>query len=164
MGRALTTVAALAVVGLGAGVAWVVYERGAAPVPALAPAAQASTLPSPVANDDDGEERPRPADGLREAGQPPDNLVRNEILVAMERVKPRVANCFDLYNQPGLATVQMTVTSAGHVASAKVIGALAGTPTAECVENAARAASFRPFKRPSVTLTWPFVLKVEGEE
>lgn len=162
MARALIVASGIALLGVGVGAAWRLGARHPGAVSAIAPTAQASRLPAPLSDSDD--ERPTRGGALREAGAPPDDLVRTEILAAMDRVKPRVGNCFDLYNQPGLATVRMTVTSSGHVASARVIGALEGTPTAECVEGVARTASFRPFKRPSVTLTWPFVLKPEGDE
>ncbi len=162
MRRLLLVVVGVTLIAAGAAVAWVALgEPG--PSRALPPPATTLTSERPpigVDADDDAPEPPRGA--IREAGQPPDDLVRTEIIAAMDRVKPRVANCFDLFNQPGLATVRLQVASSGRVTSAKVEGELAGTQTAQCVEAAARNATFRSFKRASMTVTWPFVLKGEG--
>jgi|SRR5579871_2027215 len=119
-----------------------------------------SPLPPPVLDD----ELPRRASKVKRAGAlvpPPDDLQRGEIVAAMERVKPRAARCYAEYKQPGTATVKMTISSTGRVASARVLGELEGTDEAACVEAAAKGASFRSFKRPSLSLTWPFVLRDE---
>ena len=89
-----------------------------------------------------------------------DDPTRQEILAAMERVKPHAQDCFDRFQVAATVTVKLVVSGAsGHVASAAAQGELADSPTAKCVEDAARAAQFRPFRRDSVTLTYPFVLK-----
>jgi hypothetical protein len=128
------------------------------PPPPVAP-----TLPrkddAPVELDEDRAPRATTLKTPPRAGKLPDELQRAEILAAMERVKPKADRCADEFHQNGIATVKMTLVSSGRVMQVKAEGELAGTPLGTCIEQAAKTASFRSFKRPTVTLTYPFLLK-----
>jgi len=128
----------------------------------LALAAPAAAKPSPKKPKPSPAPAPTPA-VPPQPGDLPENPTRNDILVAMARVKPRVRDCFDHHQTPGTVVVKLVVTSSGRVASATASGELAGTPTAECVEGAVRGAVFRSFRRERVTITYPFVLKKDEE-
>ena len=60
----------------------------------------------------------------------------------MQKIKGRVAGCFDQFKVPGMANVAVTIGGNGHVSSASVTGQFAGTPTGDCVSKAAKSASF----------------------
>ncbi len=159
--RTVLLVSGAGMVALGAAVA-ATTRALLAPAPVPAPAAAAPPSPARAAEPSATDEEPRAVRVAEPSPRrAPDELQRADILAAIERVKPRAAKCFDEFKQPGVATVKLTVASSGRVTSSKIIGALADTEEGDCVAAAAKAASFRPFKRPTVTLTWPLVLKEE---
>ena len=88
-----------------------------------------------------------------------DDPTRNDILAGLSRVQGKIQDCYDELQTPGLLLVKMVVLSSGKVQSVVAEGALAGTPSAECVEQAVKGAWFRPFKRDKLTLTSQLVLK-----
>jgi hypothetical protein len=88
----------------------------------------------------------------------PDQLDKGQIVSGMQRIKGRVAGCYDQYKVPGLAMVSVTIGHSGRVSSARTSGSFSGTPTGSCVEHAVKSASFPAFKGPSQTIQYPFML------
>ena len=78
------------------------------------------------------------------AGEPdrPGPMSKNALLVGLNAVKPKVQLCYDRYQVPGLAMVNIVIAASGRVSSAAVTGKFAGTPTGSCVERAVMAARF----------------------
>lgn len=97
-------------------------------------------------------------------GEPPQDPSRADILQGMGQITERVKECFARLQVPGTIIVKLTILASGHVSTVEPTGELAGTPTAECVEEIARAVEFRPFKREQITLTYPIVFKAEPDE
>jgi hypothetical protein len=144
----------LAVIGAGVGLAAIVRPHHApAPAPPVDPAPPTPAQGTPPRI------LPRVASSriLDEPLRQPDDLTRRDIFAAMGRVKPRAETCLAEVRDPAPVDVRLTIANNGRVTAAKVQGKLAGTDTAECVESAARAATFRTFKKPMITLTWPFM-------
>ena len=60
----------------------------------------------------------------------------------------------------GTAFIRTTFTSEGRVTEARVVGPpFAGTPAGSCMARAVRAAVVPRFTRPSLTVTYPFVIR-----
>lgn len=89
----------------------------------------------------------------------PEHLTRNDILTGVRSVQSRVAICYGQYHVPGTAMVNLNIAPTGKVESANVVGALAGTPSGDCVTKAARAATFARFSGPAMSVQYPFVLR-----
>ena len=79
------------------------------------------------------------------------------VMRGMNAVKPAVARCYERYQIPGMAMVNVVIGKNGHVSSATVTGKFAGTPTGSCVEKAVKSASFPPSD--GLTTPYPFQLK-----
>jgi hypothetical protein len=92
----------------------------------------------------------------------PEALGRADVLAGLGPIKALVARCWD--QVAGDGTVKFTIASSGRVVSATVNGTLAGTPTAECIADAARSAVFRSTRRDQTTVTMPFVLRAPDPE
>ena len=74
---------------------------------------------------------------------------------AMAPVREAAGACLDTHGEKGTAKLQVTVDSAGTVTAVQVGGDLAGSPTGACLEQAARAVTFPPMQRPSMTFSYP---------
>jgi predicted Zn finger-like uncharacterized protein len=83
-------------------------------------------------------------------------LSQSDIVTAMKAVQPRIQACANQFKTPGTALANISVASGGRVSSATVTGKFAGTPTAGCVEQAARSAKFPPCQ--PMNFPWPFTL------
>ena len=79
--------------------------------------------------------------------------------VASERNEPKALACYQQYHVPGIAMVSVTIAKSGKVSSANVGGALAGTPTGDCVAKAVKTASFKQFKGAAMSIQYPFQLR-----
>jgi hypothetical protein len=55
--------------------------------------------------------------------------------------------------------VALVIGKSGRVSSANVGGALAGTPTGDCVSRAVKGASFKKFKGSPMSISYPFILR-----
>jgi predicted Zn finger-like uncharacterized protein len=97
--------------------------------------------------------------GAAAAENLPDQLDKGAIVGGMNRIKGRVAGCYDQYKVPGLVNVSTTIAGSGHVSNATVSGSFAGTPTGECVARVVKGASFPRFKGSPQTITYPFILR-----
>jgi hypothetical protein len=69
-------------------------------------------------------------------------LTRTDILAAMKPLRPRIKECYKQFGQRGLALVHVSVGDKGQVASTKVEGIFAGSPTGACVEAAVKSVRF----------------------
>jgi hypothetical protein len=50
--------------------------------------------------------------------------------------------CYDRYQVPGVAMVNIVIAKSGRVPMAKVTGTFAGTPSGACVERAVKSVRF----------------------
>lgn len=89
----------------------------------------------------------------------PDQLQRGDIVSGMNGVKGRVDGCAAQFHVPGTAMVSVVIAKTGRVQSASVGGALAGTPTGDCVARSVKAASFKRFKGSPMSINYPFILR-----
>lgn len=78
--------------------------------------------------------------------QPADlpQLTSSDIARVMGGVKTRANACGKRLNQKGVAELKLTVAKDGRITDVTVGGKVAGTPLAECVDKAARTATFQP--------------------
>ncbi len=120
----------------------------AARVAAKAEASTPGAPPPPDDTDDDDQDKPLPTE-----------LSRTVIAQSMGRVRGQVFACFERFRVPGSAPLTYEVAGNGTVQSVKLGGALAGTPTGDCIVEAARAARFPRFDGPVQTFTYPFFLR-----
>jgi hypothetical protein len=81
---------------------------------------------------------------------------RTDVMSAMSAVTPQVVECGA--GTHGVATVQVTLASDGHVSNAVVGGALAGTPEGSCIARAVRHAHVPAFQQTSFGFSYPFRL------
>jgi hypothetical protein len=117
----------------------------------VAAKAEAGTpgAPSPPDDsDDDDEDKPLPTE-----------LTRAVIAQSMGRIRGQVFACFERFRVPGVAPLTYEVAGNGTVQSVKLGGALSGTPSGDCITEAARAARFPRFDGPVQTFTYPFFLR-----
>jgi hypothetical protein len=157
------------------------HERGE-PKPVAAKEPKAAKEPAkPGAKDEPKLEAPKPAgkkgddlDALLNTGAAakredkpaadaedslPDTLSQDQIKTGMSAVKGKVQGCYDKYQVAGTAKVALSIGKNGKVASARSVGEFAGTPTGDCVVAAVKSATFPRFKRPSLAITYPFLLR-----
>ena len=102
---------------------------------------------------------PPPPDESTDSRVLPEQLDSAEVTAVMHSVRPAVAACFERYHVPGMAVVNTVIAGTGHVASATVKGALAGTPTGDCVSSAVRAAGFKRFSGRPITIHYSYLLR-----
>jgi len=104
--------------------------------------------------------RPTRSKPSTSAGNLPSTLSRSQVKSGMSRVSGKVRSCYDKFKVPGMASVRVKISgSSGRVASAKVGGKFGGTPTGACVSRAVSTARFPKFSSPTMTVTYPFILK-----
>jgi hypothetical protein len=120
----------------------------AARVAAKAEAGTPGATPPPDDSDEDDEDKPLPTE-----------LTRAVIAQSMGRIRGQVFACFERFRVPGVAPLTYEVAGNGTVQSVKLGGALAGTPSGDCITEAARAAGFPRFDGPVQTFTYPFFLR-----
>jgi hypothetical protein len=117
------------------------------PVRSGSPASPAATTDEAGDSGDD-EERPLPGE-----------LSRSAIAEAMGQIRTQIFACFQQYRVPGAAPLTYEVAGNGLIQSVRLAGPLAGTPTADCLLEAARSARFPRFDGPVQTFTYPFFLR-----
>lgn len=78
-------------------------------------------------------------------------------MAAMRSVQGNVQSCGQ--GKSGIAQTSVKVSgTTGRVSNVSVSGVFAGTPTARCITNAVRGASFPKFKRSTFSFDYPFRL------
>jgi len=70
-------------------------------------------------------------------------LDRASMVAGMKAIQPLVKDCYRHFNQKGVATVRIDVSSSGKVKAVAVTGPLAKTRTAACVKAAVKTARFQ---------------------
>jgi hypothetical protein len=81
------------------------------------------------------------------------SLSQSDIVTAMKAVQP---GGYNQYRVPGIASVSISVSKGGRVASVAVMGKFEGTPSGACVEAATKTAKFPPCE--AMSFPWPFQL------
>jgi hypothetical protein len=107
-----------------------------------AAAAEAAAATPPPANDD-----------------LPSQLTKALIADAMAKIRPQVFACYQQFKSPGTLELIYMVAGNGTVQSVAVGPAFAGTPTGQCVLQAAKDARFPQFKMEQQKFTYPFFLR-----
>ncbi len=85
-------------------------------------------------------------------------LTTSQIKESIRAIKPKVKACANRYRVLGLAPVEFEIRPDGRPGKVQVKGFLANTPTARCLEAAARTVRFPSFRGPSFARTYPFKL------
>jgi hypothetical protein len=79
------------------------------------------------------------------------------VMRGMNAVKPAVARCYERYQIPGMAMVNVVIGRDGIVKRAVVSGRFEETPTGACVEAAVKTATFPPSD--GLSTPYPFMLE-----
>jgi hypothetical protein len=95
----------------------------------------------------------------REDDSIPAQLGAAQIREALAPAARDVDVCFESYGVPGKADVFLDVAGDGHVRYAEVRGPLAETPTATCIVAAMKKVRFPRFRRASMHIHYPFILR-----
>jgi hypothetical protein len=93
-----------------------------------------------------GVQKSDPAPVVKKAAPPPPAppLSPADIKDAMAQVKVRGNVCAQRFGRGGTAELKITVGKDGKVSDVQLGGKLAGTPVADCIQQAVKSASFRP--------------------
>jgi hypothetical protein len=89
----------------------------------------------------------------------PTQLTMALIADSMAKIRPQVFACYQQHQSPGTLELIYVVAGNGTVQSVAVGPAFAGTPTGQCVLQAAKDARFPPFKLDQQKFTYPFFLR-----
>jgi hypothetical protein len=89
----------------------------------------------------------------------PPQLTKALIADAMAKIRPQVFACYKKFQTPGTLELTYLVAGNGTVQSVAVGAAYAGTPTGQCVLEAAKDARFPSFKLEQQKFTYPFFLR-----
>ena len=89
----------------------------------------------------------------------PAQLTKALIADSMAKIRPQVFGCYQQFKSPGTLELIYVVAGNGTVQSVAVGPAFAGTPTGQCVLQAAKDARFPAFKMDQQKFTYPFFLR-----
>ena len=90
----------------------------------------------------------------------PERLSQRQIRRGVRRIVGTATRCVTRYGKRGMVTVKIAVQGAtGQVTRARVVGPLAGTPAAACVERTFRSLRFRRFKATHHYFTAPVFVR-----
>ena len=118
----------------------------------------------PSAGHEDASCKARPAAETVAATPPagddlPAQLTKALIADSMAKIRPQVFACYKQFQSPGTLELIYVVAGNGTVQSVAVGPAFAGTPTGQCVLQAAKDARFPAFKMDQQKFTYPFFLR-----
>ena len=116
--------------------------------PAPPPVALGSAAPASAPDDDDDGEQHLPSE-----------LTRGVIAEAMGKIRSQIFACYERFRVAGSVPLTYEIAGNGSIQSVKLSGPLSGTPTGDCVVEAARGAKFPRFDGPVQTFTYPFFLR-----
>jgi hypothetical protein len=91
----------------------------------------------------------------------PEAPSREAIAAAIGKLKGRVQDCYDKYQQSGVATVELAIAKTGKVQNAKVTGKFADSDTGRCVSTVVKTGNFPRFKGPILKIDYPFLLQAQ---
>lgn len=90
----------------------------------------------------------------------PEALTTYQIKQAMTaNAVPQVNACFATYGVPGRADLQVEIGNDGKVKEVQLTGDFEETPTGDCIIKAVKETEFPKFKRSSMTVPYPFILR-----
>jgi len=112
--------------------------------------------PKPVAA---AETKSAPAGGGATDDTPPAELSKTAIAESMGQIRAQVFACYQKYQVPGSVQLTYEIASNGTVQSIRLDGSLDGTPTGQCVLDAAKNARFPRFQAETQKFTYPFFLR-----
>jgi len=127
------------------------------------PSTNMAERPSPGREDPACKARPttaaEPAPAPPAADDLPTQLSKALIADSMAKIRPQVFACYQQFKSPGTIELIYVVAGNGTVQSVAVGPAFAGTPTGQCVLQAAKDAHFPAFKMEQQKFTYPFFLR-----
>lgn len=88
---------------------------------------------------------------------------RTDVVEGMAQIKAQAQACFERFRVPGVVVVKLLISAAGKVTSAAAHGELAGSSTADCILELARAGEFRIVRGDAYSLSFPIVLGTMAE-
>jgi hypothetical protein len=132
--------------------------RMTTPTPAGATGPQPQP-PRPTAQEQEQAQAPASEDDEDGDEHLPGELSRGVIAEAMGKIRSQIFACYERFRVPGSAPLTYEVAGNGTIQSIKLGGTLNGTPTGDCVLEAARGARFSRFDGPMQTFTYPFFLR-----
>ena len=88
----------------------------------------------------------------------PKHPTKDQVQGTMRRAMPRVASCYEKYQQRGIIKVSMRVRPDGS-ADGRVVGSFAGTATAFCVLAGVNKLRFPRFSGAAFSFVYPYRLK-----
>lgn len=91
--------------------------------------------------------------------QLPETLSSYQINKAMQKTRTEVNACFVTYGVPGKADLTIEIGNDGKVRKVELRGEFEDTPTGTCIIEAVQETEFPPFKKPSMTISYPFILR-----
>lgn len=89
----------------------------------------------------------------------PETLSSHAINKAMQKTRTEVNACFATYGVPGKADLTIEIGNDGKVRKVELRGEFEDTPTGECIVEAVKNTEFPPFKKSSMTINYPFILR-----
>ena len=89
----------------------------------------------------------------------PATLPQTKVKALMELVAHDIKSCYERFGKSGDVPTDVVVNKSGKIKSVKVVGKLAGTPTAACIERLVKNVTFPEFRGQDAKLQWPFSLK-----
>jgi hypothetical protein len=101
-------------------------------------------------------DHPRPKKVVAKATFANKELSVDDFKRGMSAVAARAQACY--HGTQGTAQIKLTVASSGQVSKVSVTGQFAGTPEGQCVVNAVKAATFRPWDGGPQSLGYAYLL------
>lgn len=89
----------------------------------------------------------------------PSKLPQRKVRAVMDAIVADLPACFNQFGIAGDAPVDIVVAPTGRVRFVKVVGKLAETPSAQCIERLVHNAQFPKFSGSDARLQWPFALR-----
>ncbi len=89
----------------------------------------------------------------------PTLLTKDQISKALSRIRGQIYACYQQFEMAGKATIAFEVAGNGMVQKVKVTGGFEGSPTGECILEAAKNARFPRFRADRQSFDYPFFLR-----
>jgi hypothetical protein len=105
--------------------------------------------------------KPPPVEDKPKEPELPDSLSNYQIKQAMQATAvPGINACYATYGVPGTANLKIEILNDGSVKDVDLgTSDFADTPTGDCIVKAIKKTAFPKFKRASMNIPWPVVLR-----
>ncbi len=104
--------------------------------------------------------KPPPVEDKPKEPELPETLNNYQIKQSMQATAtPAINACFATYGVPGKADLKVEIMNDGTVKDVELRGDFADTPTGDCIVKAVKKTTYPKFKRASMTIPWPVILR-----